>query len=115
MNPLLYLGVVMCVLCMGLGQVLFKATAMALQETGSIFALRTLTVFGAAFVLYSATAVGWVLLLRHIDLGKIYPFTALAFVVVPVLSAYFFGERFGPTYIVGAVLIGAGIILCARA
>jgi len=114
MNPLLYLGVVAVVLCMGLGQILFKSTAIALQETGSLFALRTLTVFGAAFVLYSGTAIGWILLLRHIDLGRLYPFSALAFVVVPALSAYFFGERFGPTYFAGVALIGAGIILCAR-
>jgi len=115
MNPLLYLGVVACVLCIGLGQVLFKATAVAIQESGTIFALRPAMIFSSAFVLYSLTAIGWVMLLRYVDLGKIYPFNALAFVVVPVLSAYFFGERFGPTYIVGAVLIGAGIILCARA
>jgi drug/metabolite transporter (DMT)-like permease len=114
MNPVLFLCVLICVLCMGLGQILFKATAIAIQETGSLFAIRTLMIFGAAFVLYSATAVGWVLMLRHIDLGKIYPFTALAFVLVPALSALFYGERFGPTYIVGALLIGAGILLCAR-
>lgn len=115
MNPFLYLGVVACVLCIGFGQVLFKATAMAIEQSGTVFAIRPLMIFGSAFVLYSATAVGWVLLLRHVDLGKIYPFNALAFVVVPALSAYFFGERFGPSYLVGALLIGAGIMLCARA
>jgi len=115
MNPFLYLGVLACVLCIGLGQVLFKATAVAIEQSGTVFAMRPLMIFGSAFVLYSATAVGWVLLLRHVDLGKIYPFNALAFVVVPALSAYFFGERFGPTYFAGALLIGAGIMLCARA
>jgi drug/metabolite transporter (DMT)-like permease len=114
MNPVLYLGVLACVLCIGLGQVLFKATALAIEQSGTVFALRPMVIFGSAFVLYSLTAIGWVLLLRHVELGKIYPFNALAFVIVPAMSAYFFGERFGPTYFIGALLIGAGIVLCVR-
>ena len=106
MSPWLYLGVVGCICAIGVGQVLFKATAMAIQQSGTIFALRPLMIFGSAFVLYSLTAVGWVMLLRHVDLGKIYPFNALAFIVVPAMSAYFFGERFGPNYFIGGALIG---------
>jgi len=114
MNPLLYLGVLLCVLCIGIGQILFKATAISMQETGSLFATRTLVTLSAAFVVYSGTAIGWICLLRYVDLGRIYPFNALAFVLVPAMSAWFFGERFGVGYLIGLLLIGAGIVMCAR-
>jgi drug/metabolite transporter (DMT)-like permease len=110
-----YFLTVLCVMGIAAGQVLFKLSANAMNRTGSFFALETLAVFFATMVLYGITSVGWVLILRRAELGKVYPFMALAFVIVPLASRYFFGERFAPSYFVGTALIMVGIVVTVSA
>ncbi len=43
------------------------------------------------------------------------PFMALAFVIVPLASRFFFGERFAPTYFIGTALIMSGIVVTVAA
>lgn len=106
-----YLLTILCVVSIAAGQVLFKVSANSMNKTGSLFAFETLAVFFCTMVLYGITSIGWVLILRRAELGKVYPFMALAFVLVPLASRYFFGERFAPSYFIGTVLIMAGIVV----
>ncbi|KAB2904942.1 MAG: 4-amino-4-deoxy-L-arabinose-phospho-UDP flippase [Burkholderiaceae bacterium] len=106
----LYLLALVCVAGIAAGQVMFKYSAIALNQAGSIFEIRPMMFFGATMALYGVTSIGWVLILRHAELGKIYPIMALAFVFVPLASHWLFGERYSPGYFIGSALIATGII-----
>lgn len=107
----IYLLSIICVVGIAAGQILFKYSAMAINQAGSIFALRPLFLFGSTVALYGITSIGWVLILRHAELGKIYPIMALAFVFVPLASHFLFGERFSTGYFFGSGMIAAGLVL----
>lgn len=110
-----YLGAFACVLGIAGGQILFKLCAMTLHHTGSFFAWETIVTLCAAMVVYVATTIAWTWVLQKIDLGRIYPIMALAFVLVPVGSHFIFGEQFRLQYFVGVAFIMAGIIVAMRA
>lgn len=110
-----YAVAVICVLGIAIGQILFKLSAAALKESGTFFDLRTMVTLGSALFLYAVTTIAWVWVLQKIDLGKAYPLMALAFVLVPIGSHFFLGERFSPQYFAGVALIVLGIIVTVRA
>ncbi len=106
---------ILCVVGLAIGQVLFKLSAAAWSRTGSLFSPETIKTLGAALVLYGLTTVAWVWVLQKAELGKVYPFMALAFVLVPLASHFVLGERFQPQYFVGVSLIVIGIVIAVRA
>jgi drug/metabolite transporter (DMT)-like permease len=105
----------LCVVGLAIGQILFKVSATSLSVTGSFFALKTATTLIAAMALYGFTSIAWVWVLQKVELGRVYPLMALAFVLVPVGSHFIFGERFQPQYFVGVALIMIGIVVAVRA
>jgi drug/metabolite transporter (DMT)-like permease len=106
---------VLCVLGIAIGQILFKLSANSLNQTGSFFAAKTATTLFVALVLYGITTIAWVWVLQKIELGRVYPLMALAFILVPLGSHLILGERFQPQYFVGVVLIMLGIVIAVRA
>lgn len=104
-----------CVLGIAAGQILFKLSAASLQKSGSFFDPNTLLTLFSAFALYGITTIAWVWVLQKIELGKVYPLMALAFVIVPIGSHLFFGEKFQPQYFLGVAIIIIGIILAVKA
>lgn len=111
---LVYVVTMLCVIGLAAGQVLFKMSAAMLTETGSFFSLKTLSVLFPALCLYGFTTLLWVWVLQKIELGKVYPFMALAFVLVPLASHFVFGEKFHTSYFVGVGLILVGVVVIAR-
>lgn len=105
---------VLCVFGIAIGQILFKVSATLLSETGSVFALKTGLTLLAAFTLYAATSIVWIWVLQKVELGRVYPLMALAFVLVPLGSHFILGERFQPQYYVGVALIITGIIVVVK-
>jgi drug/metabolite transporter (DMT)-like permease len=65
-------------------------------------------------VLYAIITIAWVWVLQKVELGKAYPFMALAFVLVPLGSHFIFGERFNPQYFAGVALIIIGIVIVVK-
>lgn len=112
---MIYFVAFMCVVGIAIGQILFKASANSLQETGSFFDKTTFLTLLIALILYGVTTIAWVWVLQKIELGKIYPLMALAFVFVPIASYFFLGERFQPQYFAGVALIVIGIIITVKA
>lgn len=110
-----YLVAVFCVVGIAVGQILFKLSAAALKDSGTFFDWGTALMLGSAFALYGLTTIAWVWVLQKLELGKIYPLMALAFVLVPIGSHFILGERFSPQYFVGVALIMAGIVITVRA
>src|SRR5450830_473578 len=96
-----YFVALICVVGIAAGQILFKLSATSLQRTGSFYDATTLTTLFSAFALYGLTTIAWVWVLQKIELGRAYPLMALAFVLVPIGSHVFLGERFQPQYFIG--------------
>jgi len=110
-----YAVAILCVVGLAVGQILFKVSAQALAQTGSLLAVKPALALAAALCLYAATSVAWVWVLQKAELGRVYPLMALAFVLVPLGSHLVFGERFSTQYFAGVALIGIGIVLAVRA
>lgn len=105
---------VLCVIGLAIGQILFKLSATSLSQTGSFFAFKTAATLLAAMCLYAITSIAWVWVLQKVELGKVYPLMALAFVLVPLGSYIILGERFQTQYFQGVALIVIGIIVAVR-
>lgn len=71
-----------------------------------------LTLLGLA--LYGLGAVSWIAILKRMDLSYAYPFLALNFVLIALVSGFFLGESIPPMRWAGLGLICCGIILVAR-
>lgn len=111
----LYVGAILCVCGLAVGQILFKTSAIALSNGSTIFSLKAAAPLAVAMLLYATTSIAWVWILRNIDLGKVYPLMALAFILVPIGSHFFFAEKFAPQYILGICLISLGIVIATYA
>jgi drug/metabolite transporter (DMT)-like permease len=109
-----YIVALICVIGIAAGQLLFKLGASSLHRTGSFFHPATLLTLAVAFALYGITTIAWVWVLQRVDLGRVYPLMALAFILVPIGSHFVFGEKFQPQYFVGILLIMVGIIVAVR-
>ncbi len=106
-----YLGAAFCGIALAIGQVLFKLCANAYRDGGSVFRPDVLMTFFGASSFYALVTVFWIWLLSRDELGRLYPFMALAFITVPVLSHFILGENFSLRYYLGTLLIIAGITL----
>lgn len=104
---------VACVLGIAVGQVLFKLCAQAYHAQG-FFSSTTLGLFVAAMTLYGTTTLAWIWVLSRVELGKVYPIMALAFVLVPIASYFLFQERYSLTYIIGIFFIVGGILITSQ-
>jgi drug/metabolite transporter (DMT)-like permease len=112
---MVYIAAILCVIGLAIGQVLFKISSSALAVDGTLFTVRALTALFSAMLLYAITSIAWVWVLQKIELGRIYPVMALAFIFVPIGSHLVFGERFSTQYFIGVSLIMIGIIIASRA
>ena len=108
------IAALICVCGIALGQVLFKLTADSHAVTGSYFHGVTARWLVAALLLYAITTFGWIWTLQQGSLARLYPWMALAFVVVPILGALWLGERLTTPYWFGVSLIVAGVAIAVR-
>jgi len=110
-----YIVALLCVLGIAAGQILFKISANGLLQSGSFFSVKPMAALSAAICLYGLTTLAWVWVLQRVELGRIYPLMALAFVLVPIGSHFLFGERFQTQYMIGVALIIVGILVATKA
>ena len=104
---------IVCVVGIAVGQIPFKQAARAgLPAEGLMVWVNGWML--AAFVLYSAATLLWVYVPRTTPLALAYPVFALAFIIVPILSAAFFGEPLRLSYFVGGALIIAGVFISTQ-
>lgn len=111
---MVYIIALICVLGIAGGQILFKLCASAFEKTGNFLDPRALFILFLAFALYGVTTIAWVWVLQKVELGKVYPLMALAFVLVPIGSHLLFGERFQTQYFIGVAIIITGIIIAVK-
>jgi drug/metabolite transporter (DMT)-like permease len=106
---IIYVTAFICVVGLAIGQILFKASATALAQSGSFFAFKPAATLLAAMCLYGITSVAWVWVLQKVELVRVYPLMALAFVIVPILAHFSLGESINLNTFAGAGLIAIGI------
>lgn len=112
MNPAFLYTLLIVIICgIAGGQILFKQAANALKTYESFFYVFLNPSFIAALAVYGTATLGWIWILQHMQLSKAYPFFALSFVFVPLLSLIFFKEALSWQYMAGVALICAGILV----
>jgi drug/metabolite transporter (DMT)-like permease len=102
-----------CVLGISAGQILFKLAATHGSPAGGLAAMVNAWML-VALVIYGAATVLWIYVLRSTPLAVAYPLFALAFVLVPLLSALFLGEPLRVSSFVGGALIVAGVFISTQ-
>ena len=112
---IIYIVTILCVVGLSIGQILFKLSATALSESGTFLTIKPVATLFAAMCLYGVTSIAWVWVLQKINLGRVYPLMALAFILVPLGSHLVFGERFQPQYFIGVAIIIIGIVVAVKA
>ena len=108
------LSALLCVCGIAIGQILFKCTAESLKVTGSYWQPATASWLLSALMLYGITTFGWIHTLQRGSLTSLYPWMALAFILVPLLSALFLGEQLSLAYWFGVAMIVAGVTIAIR-
>ncbi|MCJ8236981.1 EamA family transporter [Peteryoungia algae] len=105
-------GLLATPLLIALGQVLFKLTSQSIGtfSAGSLMMLAINPVFIAALALYGFGTVVWIYVLRSVPLTIAYSFMGLTFCFVPLLAQIFFGEPLHMRYLIGTLLILAGLV-----
>ena len=98
------------VLALSAGQILFKlaASSFEISVTGLINSLSNIKLIVALAVYFLATIM-WLLVLKSTPLRVAYPFIALAFFIVPILSHFLIGENLNWNTFAGAILIAIGV------
>jgi drug/metabolite transporter (DMT)-like permease len=64
--------------------------------------------------LYGIGALAWIVVLSRLDLSLAYPFLALNFVLIPLVSQFVFAETIPVARWMGIAVICVGILLVAR-
>ncbi len=104
----------LCVCGIAIGQILFKCTAESLRSSENYLNLTTIAWLFSALIVYGTTTLGWIYTLQHGSLARIYPWMALAFILVPLMSVFILGERLTFSYWIGVTLIIAGVVISIR-
>lgn len=68
----------------------------------------------AGLLLYGVGALAWIAVLSRMDLSYAYPFLALNFILIVVVSRFFLNEAVPPERWIGVMIICVGIIVVAR-
>jgi drug/metabolite transporter (DMT)-like permease len=111
-------GLLLVAVALGGGQLLFKLAAdrLVLGSGPGALAVSFCTVpMMAALLVYATATVLWVYLLHGLPLSRAYPFVALAFAFVPLLSWLFFHDAPNGRYVMGLTLMLSGLYLVASA
>lgn len=109
-------GLVGVAFMLGVGQLFFKMAAERLvvgQGAGPLLVSFVNPPMFAALTLYAIATAIWVYLLHGMSLGRAYPFIALAFAIVPLMSWLLLGEMLASRYWVGLAITMAGLYVIA--
>ena len=106
------------------GYITLLVTSQIMYKFAGLWSLRNPGLLGAAFKNpWVAMGLGfamialalWLLILRQLPLSEAYPWTALIYIITPIISTIFFEELLKQQYFLGLALIVAGILISTRA
>lgn len=116
MKVLQITSLVLTVALLSIGQVLFKyaSTKIDIDNDGLLSGIIfNPTVIFAVFI-YGLATVCWMIVLTGVELRIAYPYAALAFLIVPVLSYFFLKEPISLNTFIGALIILVGVYVSSR-
>ena len=101
--------VTLCTIFTSAGQIFFKLSSQNLNSIGQIILNVPLWI---GFILYGLGSLLMILALKYGDLSLVYPFIALSFVLVNILSIIIFNEHVKMLNWVGitAIILGVSLI-----
>jgi len=104
---------ILTVLMLSIGQVFLKYASgkIDIQGKGILAGLLLNPAFVIAIVVYGIATISWLLVLKMTPLRISYPFTALAFIIVPIFAFFFLGETLRWTTFAGAAVIILGVYI----
>lgn len=103
-----------CTAAVAVGQLLFKHVGLSIRGMSITRAATVLAAqpeFYEALAVYGAATLLWIWILGRVSLMQAYAWLGAGVILVPILSSHFFGEKAGPFFWVGAVLIACGVVL----
>jgi uncharacterized membrane protein len=109
--------IILCgILCASLGQVFWKVgmNAVGAIDNFSISGIVSMFLNPLVFLgllMYGLSTIFWLIALSQKDLSYVYPFIALTFIIVLLLSKFLLHENVGTYRIVGTLIIIAGLII----
>lgn len=106
--------VLLSLLFISSGQMLFKYVSILLNKKDEV-GIITVIVYGLlSFFISGMGTVVWMYVLRFIELNKIYPYMALTFIFVPIMSYFFYSEKLSMQYFLGLIFIVVGIYIITK-
>lgn len=115
MNNVAILVAITTAFSMAGGQLLFKLGAAKWggeKLSDWIVSFATNPYLMMAVFLYAITILAWIYVLKVLPLSIAYPLTALAYIIVPVMSYFLVGEKITVATIAGSLVIMLGIAIC---
>lgn len=98
------------VLALATGQILFKLASTTVEfSLAGLWSAMVNVKLIIALVVYAGATVLWLFALKTTPLSIAYPFTAMAFFIVPVLAHFFLDETLSWNTFLGAILIAIGV------
>jgi multidrug transporter EmrE-like cation transporter len=103
--------IIATVFLLAVGQILFKVAAEKIDIAGQgiVASLLLNTSLIIALGVYAVATFCWLMVLKGMPLRLAYPFAALGFFIVPLLSYLFLGEPLRASSFIGAAIIMVGI------
>ena len=109
---------IIVIICLALGQVLFKRAGLTMQGQpipGAFLTLATQPGFYLALAIYGFATLLWTWVLSRLPLSQAYPWVAVTSVIVPLLGWLAFGERLTLLFWIGMGFILIGLLLTQQA
>ena len=103
--------IALTVFMLAVGQILFKYASgkMDIENDGFIAAVILNPALIIALSVYAFATLCWLIVLKGVPLRLAYPFAALGFFIVPLMSHFFLGEPLRWSSFAGAAIIMAGV------
>lgn len=118
-----FLFILLCIIFTVYGQLILKwrinlQPEMPTNFLDKAFTLVKLIIFDpyvlSGFVAAFVASIFWMAAMTKFSLSFAYPFMGLAFILVMVLSAAFFGEQLNLYKVIGTLLVVSGIIVMSQ-
>lgn len=95
-------------------QLLLRGAALKGATPANPLSLLKSPLFMIALVVYGASVLTWVAVLKRVPLPTAIPFVALMYVIVPIAAWRVFGDTVNVRMLAGMVLVIVGIVIVAR-
>ena len=111
-----YILIILCVLCLCLGQIGMKYFSVNFTYEGNIYSsiqhnLPYIAILILSLVTYVGSTALWIVVLRDFPLSRAYIFVSLGFIIGPCMAYFLFDEQLTTGFFIGTALVMAGVYI----